>query len=55
MATRRFIKGQPEELATHIKSLGRGLVVFDGRPGSGKTSYGQKKLNRLTRHHAASR
>jgi hypothetical protein len=37
MATRRFIKGQPEELAAHIKSLGRGLVVFDGRPGSGKT------------------
>ncbi|HEX9556492.1 MAG TPA: hypothetical protein VF991_08360, partial [Reyranella sp.] len=27
----------PHKLAIFIKSLGRGLVVFDGRSGSGKT------------------
>jgi hypothetical protein len=47
MATRRFIKGQPEELAAHIKSLGRGLVVFDGRPGSGKTYLADDMARRI--------
>jgi hypothetical protein len=36
MPARYFIKNR-EELAAYIKSVGRGLVVFDGRPGSGKT------------------
>lgn len=47
MASRRFIKGQPEELAAHIKSLGRGLVVFDGRPGSGKTYLADDMARRI--------
>jgi hypothetical protein len=47
MATRRFIKGQPEELAAHIKSLGRGLVVFDGRPGSRKTYLADDMARRI--------
>jgi hypothetical protein len=37
MAVRRFIKNDPEELASYIRSLERGLIVFDGRSGSGKT------------------
>ena len=47
MATRRFIKANPEELAIYIKSLARGLVVFDGRPGSGKTYLAEKMARRV--------
>jgi len=36
-ARSRFIKSKPEELATYIGSLGRGLIVFDGRPLAGKS------------------
>jgi hypothetical protein len=28
----RFIKNDPAALAAYIESLGRGLVLFDGRP-----------------------
>jgi hypothetical protein len=33
----RFIKNDPDALATHIESLGQGLILFDGRPTAGKT------------------
>ena len=33
----QFIENDPGLLATHIASLGDGLVVFDGRPGAGKS------------------
>jgi hypothetical protein len=32
----RFIKNDPAELAAYIRSLQRGLVVFDGQMGVGK-------------------
>lgn len=32
-----FIENDPARLAQYLSSLGRGLVVFDGRPGAGKT------------------
>ena len=47
MATRHFIRNKPEELAAHIQSLGRGLVVFDGRPGSGKTHLANAMARRI--------
>jgi chloramphenicol 3-O-phosphotransferase len=33
----RFIRNSPGEFAAYIKSLERRLVVFDGRPGVGKS------------------
>jgi hypothetical protein len=36
----------PEELASYVKSLERGLVVFDGRDGNGKT-YLAEKMQKL--------
>jgi hypothetical protein len=47
MAKRRFIKNKPEELVDYIKSLGRGLVAFDGRPGSGKTHLAEEMARRI--------
>ena len=47
MPARRFIKSDPEELAAYIGSLNRGLVVFDGRPGSGKTYLAEAMALRL--------
>jgi hypothetical protein len=43
----RFIDNDPEELASYIKSLERGLVVFDGRDGNGKTYMAYQMQRRL--------
>jgi hypothetical protein len=47
MEARRFIKNNPEDLAAYIKSLTSGLVVFDGRPGSGKTYLANAMAKRI--------
>jgi predicted ATPase len=43
----RFIEDDPDELAKYITSLGRGLVVFDGRPGAGKTHLARDVAKRV--------
>jgi adenylate kinase family enzyme len=43
----RFIKNKPEELAAYIESLGRGLIVFDGRPLAGKSHLARTLAQRL--------
>lgn len=46
MPDRHFIKNR-EELAAYITSLSRGLVAFDGRPGSGKTHLAEDMARRI--------
>jgi Shikimate kinase len=43
----RFIKNDPAALAAYIKSLGQGLVLFDGRPTAGKTTLAKQMATRL--------
>jgi hypothetical protein len=33
----RFIENDPEALAAYVRSVERGLIIFDGRPTAGKT------------------
>jgi hypothetical protein len=33
----QFIENGPDQLADYVASIGRGLIIFDGRLGSGKT------------------
>lgn len=42
-----FIENDPEQLAQYVASLERGLVVFDGRPGAGKTHLGRELERRI--------
>jgi hypothetical protein len=47
MPAQCFIKNDPEKLAAYIKSRVSGLVVFDGRPGAGKTYLANDMAQRL--------
>lgn len=42
-----FIENDPAQLAHYVSSLERGLVVFDGRPGAGKTHLGREMERRI--------
>jgi hypothetical protein len=43
----RWIDNDPNALAAYVESLGSGLVVFDGRNGSGKTYMARQMQRRL--------
>jgi hypothetical protein len=43
----QFIANDPAALADYVKSLEHGLVVFDGRPGAGKTFLACEMTRRL--------
>jgi adenylate kinase family enzyme len=48
-----FIKNSPEELAAYIKALEQGLIVFDGRPGAGKSHMARLMQNCVPCEHVA--
>lgn len=43
----QFIKNDPAALADYIATIGRGLILFDGRPLAGKTTLAKDMATRL--------
>jgi hypothetical protein len=42
-----LIENDPEKLTNYIRSIGRGLIVFDGRSGAGKTPLAEDIAKRM--------
>lgn len=47
MVMPRFIKNDPTELGDYVTGVGRGLVIFDGRPMAGKTPLARDIARRI--------